>query len=394
MPQTKRRRGFKACDPFCTDKVRKALYNRPNGPHQGKLILGKTYLSGIDGKCFSRTGRIKKGYRNVPIDLQREFDIEKRNIQSLQSMLRGPSKKVLEKRRQKKLLQKQQYEKRKALRLAITQNKNTNTNTTTNTSNTNTNNSNNESQANTTEKSPELAPKSKKKLKETPKSKLQANLMEQQKLKNIQKKQVYPKPVHTMDELERLPNESFPQFLGRVRKTTSYYLNEEKHKEDEEIEKTKLHFQQKKLQKKARKLQRKVENKRKRKMEKQQKKMEDREFRRRSREFEAKEYIPFGATNDRPPENLHQLGQKIFGKKTHENVLRNENGLNISGLSFTNITREEHQQQQAENRATQLRRQLVLKNYAKIKQRRYAQLKANMNQRSKASKRKVWKWKR
>eukprot|EP00483_Globobulimina_turgida_P007834 UN07849 len=121
MPQSKRKRGWKACDPFCQDKVRKALYNRPNGPHSGKLVMGKTYLSGLDGKCFSRTGRIKKGYRNVPIDLEREFEIEKRQIQEIQDMIRGP-KKLIKRRNAKKRKQNEEYENGKAAKLAMQQN--------------------------------------------------------------------------------------------------------------------------------------------------------------------------------------------------------------------------------------------------------------------------------
>merc|ERR1712129_442652 len=99
-PYRKQKRGFRACDPFCTDKVRVALYNRPNGPVMGKINLGKSYIPGIDGKCFSREGRIKKGYRNVPIDLQREFEIEKRQLLEIQEMIRGP-KKFLKKKKLK-----------------------------------------------------------------------------------------------------------------------------------------------------------------------------------------------------------------------------------------------------------------------------------------------------
>eukprot|EP01083_Nonionella_stella_P235697 828460_1 len=110
----RKKRGYKAFDPFCNDKVRVALYNRPNGPHMGKLVMGKTYLSGLDGKCFSRTGRIKKGYRNVPIDLQREFEIEKRQIKEIRDMIRGPTAKQRKKRAEKKQQQ-------KAKRLAMQQ---------------------------------------------------------------------------------------------------------------------------------------------------------------------------------------------------------------------------------------------------------------------------------
>lgn len=395
MPQTKRRKGFKACDPFCTDKVRKALYNRPNGPHQGKLILGKTYLSGLDGKCFSRTGRIKKGYRNVPVDLQREFEIERRNIQSIQRMLAGPSKKALAKRKEKKRLKAQQYQQKKAI-LSSTQNTDTsNGNINTNpyiNSNSNSNSNTNNSPKKAMESVEKLtASKPKQKKKESPSSKLQANLMEQQNLKN--NAPVYPKPIQNMDQLSRLPTESMFEFIKRVKKTTSYYLNEEKHKEKEEKMETKLYYKQKNLKKKARKLQRKVENKRKEKLAQQEKRKKTKEFKQNKRKFEGKEYIPFGATNDRPPVDLHKLGAEIFGKKTNDNVLRNENGLNISGLSFTKITREE-ENKRTENRAMQLRRAQVLKNYAKMKQRRYAQFKSGMKQRAISSKRKTWKWKR
>ena len=82
----KKRKGYKAFDPFCGDKVRVALYNRPNGPHMGKIIANKTELSGLDNKCFSRTGRIKKGYRNIPVDLERDFEIEKRRLSKLKSI--------------------------------------------------------------------------------------------------------------------------------------------------------------------------------------------------------------------------------------------------------------------------------------------------------------------
>lgn len=96
----KKRKGFKACDPFCSDKVRVALYNRPNGPHMGKVIVGKTYLTGLDNKCFSRTGRIKKGYRNIPVDLERDFAIEKRNLNQLNSIVNNKTvKKRWKKRR-------------------------------------------------------------------------------------------------------------------------------------------------------------------------------------------------------------------------------------------------------------------------------------------------------
>eukprot|EP01084_Bolivina_argentea_P049874 91713_1 len=70
----------------------------------GKLILGKTYLTGLDNKCFSRTGRVKKGYRNVPIDLQREFEIEKRQIKQIQDMIHP--KKTLKGKKKKKQQQK------------------------------------------------------------------------------------------------------------------------------------------------------------------------------------------------------------------------------------------------------------------------------------------------
>eukprot|EP01083_Nonionella_stella_P044843 120649_1 len=139
MPQSKRRRGWKACDPFCKDKVRKALYNRPNGPHMGKIIMGKTYLSGIDGKCFSRTGRIKPGYRNVPIDLEREFEIEKRQIKQIQNMIRGPTAKQQARKIAKKKQQKLEYEKRKAKRIAMEQAQNTDKSNETTCPNTNTN---------------------------------------------------------------------------------------------------------------------------------------------------------------------------------------------------------------------------------------------------------------
>lgn len=114
--QTKRRRGWKACDPFCTDKVRVALYNRPNGPHRGKLILGRQYLAGIDNKCFSRSGRQKKGYRNIPIDLEREFEIEKKQITKIRAMIRGPSQKKKNEKIKKRQQQKLEYERNKAQR--------------------------------------------------------------------------------------------------------------------------------------------------------------------------------------------------------------------------------------------------------------------------------------
>ena len=90
MPKGVRRRSkrkIKACDPFCKDQVRVALYKRHQGPHQGRLILGKTQLSGLDNKCISRTGRMKRGYWNMPFDLEREFNIEKRNLKKINDMI-------------------------------------------------------------------------------------------------------------------------------------------------------------------------------------------------------------------------------------------------------------------------------------------------------------------
>ncbi|ETO21223.1 hypothetical protein RFI_15982, partial [Reticulomyxa filosa] len=68
------------------DKVRVALYNRDSGPHRGRLVLGKTYLAGLDNKCFSRTGRMKRGYHNVPPDIEKEFEREKRDLEKIQEM--------------------------------------------------------------------------------------------------------------------------------------------------------------------------------------------------------------------------------------------------------------------------------------------------------------------
>ena len=290
MSQTKRRRGWKACDPYCSDKVRVALYNRPNGPHQGKLILGKTYLSGIDNKCFSRSGRQKKGYRNIPIDLEREFEIEKKQISKIRAIIRGPSEKQKRQKMKKKEQQKKEYEANKAQKMR----------------------------------------------------------MEEGKKEN---------EVQPMRYLSRLPSESMQEFIVRAKETTAFHLNFKKNRNRQK----KLKKREKKLQKLQRKKQQQIEEKRKRKTEHKQRVCEQKEF---ENKMKAKtERIRFGETNDRPPINLHKFGAKLFGKKVKKSNHRNENNLNVEGLSFANVIKE---------RAQQMKKQEIMNNYARMKQKRNA----------------------
>ena len=281
--RSKQKRGFKACDPFCTDKVRVALYKRPNGPHMGKLNLGKSYISGIDDKCFSRTGRMKKGYRNIPVDLQREFEIEKRQIQEIRSMIRGPKK--LEKKRKLKRRRQQQAQ-IKARKAKLRQ-----------------------VQKVATEKSKSLGLRLAERY-------VVKNKGAKNKNKNPQKQR--KKAVESMDKLKRKRDEPLSHFIRRVHWTSKWWLKADENKKMQALalRREKREEENKAAREKSRQRQRQEDEgaERTSKMERGQQKA----FERRLKADGQKEHIPFGATNARPPVNLHELGADLFGKRRGE----------------------------------------------------------------------------
>merc|ERR1712087_987848 len=103
------------------------------------------------------------------------------------------------------------------------------------------------------------------------------------------------------------------------------------------------------------------------------------------KEFEQKiqpkrEHIRFGETNERPPVDLHKLGSKLFGKKVNNPNDRNANHVNVGGLSFAKVIKD---------RAEEMKKQEIMSNYQKLKQKRNAQNKRQAKKWKKA-KRKVW----
>ena len=276
----KKRKGFKACDPFCSDKVRVALYNRPNGPPMGKVIVGKTYLTGLDNKCFSRTGRIKKGYRNVPVDLERDFEIEKRNLSQLNSIVNNKSVKKNENKR---------------------------------------------------------------------------NI-------NFEKKKEAKK--QTLDNVKRLPQESFAQFVNRVNQLEKLELT----KDERESRKKLL----KKKKKRAKRIEKKIQEKRqlqkeKQILRKQQKILEKKKLS--QLKDPQSEKIQFGETNYRPPDlSFVKKSEKAMLKmktnkanKTTGNIFDQARKVNLKGVSFAGMI---------QHRAKEIEYQRAIDNYKLLKQRR------------------------
>eukprot|EP00485_Elphidium_margaritaceum_P004902 CAMPEP_0202689722 /NCGR_PEP_ID=MMETSP1385-20130828/4920_1 /ASSEMBLY_ACC=CAM_ASM_000861 /TAXON_ID=933848 /ORGANISM="Elphidium margaritaceum" /LENGTH=362 /DNA_ID=CAMNT_0049344901 /DNA_START=30 /DNA_END=1115 /DNA_ORIENTATION=+ len=362
MPRSQKgKRGFKACDPFCDDKVRVALYNRPNGPHQGKLVLGKTYLSGLDGKCFSRTGRIKKGYRNVPIDLQREFEIEKRQIQKVRDMMQTP------------MTRKQRNEKRdKNAQIALQQ-----------TSSHMDDNDGGDGDGDMNQMDDKNKNESPKKPDKPPTSNGSSALQNkgivhlQNELKKIEQSQQELKqnaPSQNINKLRRYSGESLDEFLRRVKRTTAYHLENKNRQEYE----TQLQRKHSALEKKLHAKQKQISLKRQQKMEHVQRLREEKKFEQRIKP--KIERVPFGATNDAPPVDLRKLGAQLFGKRMHDKNVRNVHSVNVAKLSFADNIKQ---------RALQMKKDEVLKNYTSMKRKQYTQQRKAIKLKNK-KKRKVW----
>lgn len=319
----RRRNGrWKACDPFCKDKLRIALYNRPNGPHMGPLKVGQTELTGLDSKCYSRTGKFKKGYRNFPLDLEREFKLERRQLEKIQDMVLdgqdgweeqpdGTKKWVTKEERLKAKLKKRQMERERNAMLDVS--------------------SLMHQEAKSRLKKfsapthlPDATQKKGSKIKEEWQHRLN-RLVNKGDYKETEQT-AYTKRISAAEQkiknMQRKEDESFNDFAKRVADCANKLTaNEDKivqNKLQKKREKNRMYKIKRKERQKRRKVERQQEEKERRRLEREQIKKEEQE----EKEWiewmkgkRARETVKFGEVNKLPPQSLHKLGEKLFGNK-------------------------------------------------------------------------------